>query len=321
MTLQTLTFRIRHLLGTCLVLAVSLSFAWSELQAEEERELPDAEDVSFETQDRVVIKATYWEPLDPGKSTVPIILLHGWQGKRQEFDVLGRRLQEEYHHAVLSIDLRGHGGSTVVRIPAADRDGEIDPDRMNKRDFLAMVYDVQAAKSFLLKKHREGKLNIELLTIVGADMGSIVALNFAVYDWNQPQVAARIYKRGQDVKGLVLLSPPKSFKGMSRELALQNRVVRGLLSTMIIVGANDKDAMSDAQSLHSSLAKFHYKLPRNVTDAEREEKMDLFLMKPNTTLQGTKLLADALRTDAMIKEFVQLRLVNKSDDVPWMERE
>lgn len=311
----------RALLRAAVVLAVCCAnFALAQ-DEEDEPKLPDPEDITLESRDNVVLKATYWEPLEPDKETVPVILLHGWEGRRQEYDALGRILQQQYNHAVISVDLRGHGGSTVVRRPNANEDLEIDPERMSRDDFLAMVYDVQAAKNHLVKKHKEGKLNIELLTVVGADMGATVALNFAVYDWNKRRVAARIFKTGQDVRGLVLLSPPRSFKGLTSELALKQPVVRSAVSTMIIVGANDDRAYRDAKNLHKSLERFHVKVDRDATAAEKEEKMDLFLMEPKTTLQGTKLLADALKTDQMIAKFIDLRLVKKSDEVPWMERE
>jgi len=305
------------------LLAAALLASTARAQDEEEEpKLPDPEDISFETRDNVVIKATYWEPKEPGKSTVPVILLHGWEGKRQEYDILGRTLQERYHHAVIAIDLRGHGGSTTVRMPNAAEDAEIDPERMARNDFLAMVYDVQAAKSFLLKKHKEGKLNIEMLTVVGADMGAIVALNFAVYDWNRPRVAARVYKRGQDVRAVVLLSPPRSFKGMTNDLALKHPAVRGsAVSKMIIVGAKEREALSDAKRLHRAFERHHHKLPQDASKAEREEKLDLFLMELPTTLQGTKLLAGALKTDLMIAKFIDLRLVKKSDEFEWAPRE
>ena len=90
---------------------------------------------------------------------------------------------------------------------------------------------------------------------------------------------------------------------------------------MIIVGANDRKSYSDAKSLHSALARYHVKLPSDATAAEKEDKMDLFFMEPKTTLQGTKLLAGALKTDLMISKFVDLRAVKKSDSVEWWERE
>ena len=287
---------------------------------EEERKLPDPQDVSFETADNVTIKATYWEPLKPGKSTVPIILLHGWEGKRTDYDVLGRTLQEQFGHAVLSIDLRGHGGSTTQKIPNADRDRKIELDKMRKTDFQAMVADVHAAKKFLVGKHKREELNIELLTIVGADMGAIVALQYAAYDWRPQRPVHPLYKTSQDVRGLVLLSPPKSFKGLTASVALQNPVVRGQVGTMIIVGADDRDAYGDARSLYKSLENYHVRIPENAKQEEKEEKQDLFFIEPQTTLQGTKLLARALKTDLIIAKFVDLRLVKKASDVPWRER-
>ena len=86
---------------------------------DEEPKLPEPEEVTLKTVDNVDIAATYWEPKEPDNSTVPIILLHGWEGKRQEFDVLGRILQEQYNHAVISIDLRGHGKSAKRDVPNA----------------------------------------------------------------------------------------------------------------------------------------------------------------------------------------------------------
>ena len=286
---------------------------------DEERKLPEPEDITLESRDGVTIAGTYWEPKKPGKNTVPIILLHGWEGKRHEYDALGRVLQERDEHAVVSIDLRGHGGSKIQRFGEKVR--EIDPERMIKRDFEAMIYDVHAAKKFLVEKHNEGKCNIELLTIVGADMGAIAAMRYATYDWTRPVVAAKVFKQGQDVKGLVLLSPPKTFKGVTYDVALKQPTVRGLVSTMIIVGAKDRSAYTDAKSLHSVLSRFHVKVPGDATPAEKREKMDLFLIEPQTTLQGTSLLSRALKTDLLIKEFIDARIVANADQVPWMERQ
>lgn len=287
---------------------------------DDEPKLPDPEEVTLTTVDNVKIAATYWEPKEPGTSTIPIILLHGWEGKRQEYDVLGRILQEKYGHAVISIDLRGHGNSTKRDVPGEAVPKDIDIEKMSKKDFEAMDADVYAAKKFLLTKHKAEKLNIELLTIVGADMGAMVALRYAAYDWrNQPRVHPH-FKNGQDVRGLVLLSPPRTFKGITADAALKNPIVRGAVSTMIIVGANDRKAFGDAKSLHSALTRFHVRVPSDASDAEKEDKMDLFLMEPATTLQGTKLLAGALKSDLMIAKFIDLRLVKKSDDMPWKIR-
>lgn len=295
---------------------------WAQEKEEEEKPKgpPDPEDLTLQARDNVVVKATYWEPEEADKNTVPIILIHGWGGKRQEYDLLGKYLQD-LGHAAISVDLRGHGGSTTLRRPHAETDLEIDPNRMNKADFERMVYDVQAAKDYLFDKHVEGKLNLEQLCVVGADLGALVALNFAVYDWSRRVYPARIYKIGQDVKGLILLSPPQGEKGLSVTRALKHDVVRSKLSAMIVVGSQESRAYRDAKRLHSALERFHVKVPDDAPENVQAEKLDLFLVEPDTKLQGTKLLSRGLNVDRVIAEFINLRLVKKQDDFAWAERE
>lgn len=308
---------------TCASLFLSLlcSSALAQGPEKEPEGPPDPEDLTLESRDKVVVKATYWEPEKPGKETVPVILIHGWGGRRQEFDLLGKYLQD-LGHAVISVDLRGHGGSTIVKRPAAGADLEIDPARLGKVDFERMVLDVQAAKEHLFDKHIAGELNLEQLCVVGADLGAIVALNFAAYDWSRRVYPSRVYKVGQDVKGLVLLSPPQAFKGVSVNSAVKNQVVRGSrVSKMIIVGGKLGKARSDAKRLHSSFSKFHAKVAEDAPADVRADKLDLFFMEPATTLQGTKLLSRGLKADAMIGQFIDLRLVKKADNMRWEERE
>jgi pimeloyl-ACP methyl ester carboxylesterase len=300
------------------------TFAWGQKDEPKDEEKPkgppDPEDLSLESKDHVQVKATYWEPEEPGKETIPIILIHGWGGNREEYDLLGKFLQS-HGHAVISVDLRGHGGSTILRQPQAAKDIEIKPEKLTKPALEAMVYDVQAAKDFLYDQHVEGKLNLNQLCVVGADMGAIVALNFAAYDWNRPVYPAKIFKTGQDVQGLVLLSPPQSsVKGLNARTALSNPQVASRVSTMIIVGGEGNNAAKAARSLHGILAAKHVKVD-GLPDAERAAKKDLFIQELGTELQGTKLLVRGLKTNEIIREFVRLRLENKADEFPWGERE
>ena len=59
--------------------------------------IPSSKEVSLETKDGVVIKCTYYggargEEID-SKATVPVILLHGWQGNRIEMDGFAEKLR------------------------------------------------------------------------------------------------------------------------------------------------------------------------------------------------------------------------------------
>jgi pimeloyl-ACP methyl ester carboxylesterase len=255
--------------------------------------------------------------LQVGKKVVPIILLHGWDGRRQEYDRLGARLQD-LGHAVLSIDLRGHGGSTSIKRANSINGDPIDRQRFNRDDILAMLLDVQAAKDFLITKNNEEKLNIEQLCIVGADLGALVALNYAVADWNRPAING--VKTGQDVKAVVLLSPPQSLKGLSFAPVLEQPVVRSEMSTMILVGTGNAGRLSDAKKLRDTLTRFHAKLPEGASVEDKADRLDLFYQEIDGDLEGTQLFSAGSKVANAIVQFVDLRLVQKGDNFLWAYR-
>ncbi len=130
------------------------------------------------TKDGVSLAATYY-PSNQGKKAVPVVLLHSFKGDRQEFGNLGQDLQN-LGYAVLSPDLRFHGGSTTqngetVKIEAMKT--------IPSSEYVNMyVQDMEAIRSFLLKENDEGKLNLNALAIVGTEMGASVAVHFAGYN-------------------------------------------------------------------------------------------------------------------------------------------
>ena len=81
--------------------------------------------------------------------------------------------------------------------------------------------DVEMCKAFLMEKNNNKELNIDKLCLVGAEMGAVVAVDWAARDWSWPILPGR--KQGQDVKALVLLSPEWSFKGMTIGPAINKR--------------------------------------------------------------------------------------------------
>jgi pimeloyl-ACP methyl ester carboxylesterase len=219
-------------------------------------------------------------------------------------------------HAVIVPDLRGHGRSTARRFAGTARP-QFDRDRLQLNDFQDMIrYDLEAVKKFLLTKHNDGELNIELLCVVGADMGAVVGANWVAQDWSWPILPA--IKQGQDVKAYVLISPPQSFKGLPIQAALRFPHVRGL-SAMIIYGKKDSDAAQDGNRIYSTLKRFHPDEPETPEEVARRQK--LFLVELNTSLQGTKLLHGSLDTAKRIEQFIELRLVNFRDRYPWQPRQ
>jgi alpha-beta hydrolase superfamily lysophospholipase len=268
-------------------------------------------DVTMETTDNVVVHGTYYAG-NAGKETVPFILVHGWDGDRTEFEPLAKTLQAQ-GHAVLSIDLRGHGRSTVVRIAGAE-DRTIDRKKFRVDAIRSMINDIQQAKRFLIAENNKGKLNIEMLCVVGAEFGTLVALEWAVYDWSRRPIPAG--KLGRDVKAIVLLSPDYSFKGLTAASAIKHPIVSRHLSMMLISGTTSS-SKGDTKKLYSSLLRNH----PQPEESERAKKQDLFLVTPETSLNGTQLLTEAqLKVASKIVSFAKLRLINKQSEFPWVDR-
>ena len=280
----------------------------------EEEGPPKPEAVTRETKDGVQLHFTYYAGT-AGKKAVPVIMLHGWDGQGSDYEALALRLQAA-GHAAITPDLRGFGRTKSYQTPGGDvRD--LDPETFRTKALESMIYDVEACRKFLLEKNNEGELNIEALCIIGADFSTIVAMNWARYNWEQPVLPA--YKLGQDVKAMVLLSPVASFKGMTNRDALSHPVVKGRLSTLIAVGNEDTKALAEAKRLNSSLQAFHPKVSKD--PEEQKNKLDLFYITPDTKLQGTELLGDGLPVANNILGFINLRLVAKMDDLRWQDRQ
>ena len=211
-------------------------------------------------------------------------------------------------HAVIVPDLRGHGQSMYVASRAGGDPIKIDRERMKKNALEATILDVEAVKKFLLDKNNKGELNIEQLCVVGSGFGSLVALNWAMLDWNKRSLPA--YKMGRDVKALVLVSPLQSFRGMTARAALTHPVIRKGLPTLVIVGRNDTHAYSDAKRVFRYFERFHGK-----------EAKDLGFIDPDTSLQGYKLInARGLDIPGKIAQFVNWILVRQASKFPWHDR-
>jgi pimeloyl-ACP methyl ester carboxylesterase len=270
------------------------------------------------TKDLVLIHCMYY-PGRQDKQTVPVILLHGWEGPRgagsgQDLAALALSLHKA-GHAVAVPDLRGHGRSTIRQVEGNPIE-TIDRNAMRPADLQAMMLDVEAVRSFLVEQNNAGHLNIDLLCVVGFEMGSVVALNWIQYDWAVPSFPT--FKQGQDVKAFVLVSPEQTFKGVPVRNALSSRVVRSELSAMVIYGTDDA-ASSTGRRIYNSLKRSHRPVPEDREEAEQLQ--DLFLVELNTSLRGTKLLASqTLNVTDQIRRFIQLRLVNRRDLFPWQDR-
>ena len=276
---------------------------------------PPPEDMTLETKDGVAVRCTFY-PGTKGKKAIPFILIHGWEGQRGDFKPLALHLQF-LGHAVIVPDLRGHGQSLTYKTADGETKDFVKLDRFRLIDMEAMVLDVEACKRVLLEENNEGKLNIESLCVVGSEFGCILALKWAARDWSAPILPA--FKQGQDVKALILLSPTPAYKGFTYQTdAMKHPVVRGQLSTLIVAGLKDPKGNAEAKRLHKQLQAFHADLPDDKD--QRIEKQDLYLITPETSLSGTKLLERGLVTAQAITVFIDRRLIAKESEFAWTDR-
>ena len=276
-----------------------------------------AEPVKFRTKDGVILKGSFYAST-AGKEAVPVVLLHDFKESRTVFNGLARALQtppndQSPSHAVLTIDLRGHGESTTVE----GRNGqtqELETARLGKRDFQNMVLqDMEQVRKFLVKKNDSGELNLNKLCLVGCGMGANVATIWAAKDWDMAPLASR--KQGQDVKGLVLISPDWGYRGLPLLKSLRQPGVQKKVAMMIVYGEGDKKATKSSMTVHKNLAKYHPDPPPE----EGPEAKELFLISLPTSLQGTPLIVDPnFRVYPRLQFFINARLVQQ--DFEWIQR-
>ncbi len=299
------------LIALSLVVPVSLVNPASG-QEEEKEEIPPPKDSILTTRDGVELAITYYPPIKPSKDVVPVVLLHKFKGSRRDYVDLANMLQRA-GHAVVIPDLRGHGRSTSV----VGSTQTLDADRLNALQMKAMVVsDMEAVNEYLWERNNEGELNVNRLCIVGAEMGASVAMLYAARDWSiRPYGSLQL---GQFVKGLVLISPEWSIKGLSVQPAMQNPNVRGDISILIAVGNRKPIAVREAKRIYDMLKPHHPEPPANRVADEK----DLFYAGLDTALQGTDMLGQGLKLEQFIAQFINLRLVkaSKARTFEWQER-
>lgn len=256
----------------------------------------------------VPIHLTYL-PGSNGKESVPVVLLHMYKGDRHEMESLGLFLQKE-GFAVIMPDLRGHGQSTTV----AGSNRKLDAATLTPQHFTAMItHDMEAVKRFIVARHNEGKLNVDKLCLIGAEMGAVVSVIWAAQDWSWKDLQG--VKQSKDVRALVLLSPLRQFKNLSMGQALNFPPIRDILSFFIIAGAEDTAGVAAARTIAQQLERTRPK------PTKLEEKT-VFLQDADlkTKLVGSKLLGEkSLGIESVIAEFLKLRVVNQVFE-PWKAR-
>ncbi|MCH2114186.1 MAG: alpha/beta hydrolase [Pirellulales bacterium] len=305
------TYQFFRLLGLAIcAIAVVLATSQATL-AQRSSRTADIEDIKLQTKDGVRLGATYY-PSSMGKEAVPVVMLHDHKESRAIFHNLARMLQEpnesgQNSHAVVTVDLRGHGESTKA---ASGR--ELESARLKTRDFRDMVtYDMEAVRKFLVTKNDEAALNLNKLCLLGSGLGANVAIYWTAVDWSAPKLP-RI-KQGQDVKGLFLSSPSWSSHGLPLNQPLRHPGVQSEVSVFLVYGEKISKAKKDAKTIHKNLARHHPK-------PKRGEKMPELVAWPlETELQATKLLVNPqFKILPHLNRFIGARL--SAQDYEWLRR-
>ena len=172
-------------------------------------------DVDLKTEDNINIKATFYK----GDKEMPsIILLHMLDRDRNDWNEFAIQLQSLGYN-VISIDLRGHGESSLSWSSSSDT------------DFNKMTLDVKAAKNFLVSNDIGSDI-----VIIGASIGANVALNYAVKD--------------NSIKTIILLSPGLSYRGVKTE-----ETIKLFKHPILIVAAEGDTYSADSSRALNSLSK------------------------------------------------------------------
>ncbi|QDV69761.1 Alpha/beta hydrolase family protein [Rosistilla carotiformis] len=258
------------------------------------------------TKDGVPLQIGYF-PSDRGKKAATVLLVHEWSGQTSPYVSLAFKLQSQ-GCAVALLDIRGHGRSRVI-----GADGKpMEVERATKRDMEAVVaLDMEAAKKFLRSENDAEKLNLNALTVIGIEEGSILAMNWAMMDWNWPSIGTK--KQGQDVKALVLVSPIKSVNGVSGDLATRHPAI-SRLPIMIVSGSGISE-----NSEANRLAKL-FERARVSGKFDNTQPLPLKAMRVRANLSGVDLVLRGPEVIDSIASFVEQSVVANMDLFPWVQR-
>ena len=260
------------------------------------------------TKDGWTVHFTYWN-VHEEEDTPIVVLLHGrnenrlvWTA-RQTAPFLSTK-----GYAVIAVDLRKHGETKAPEnAPPAARSS-----RITKFDYTAMVaLDLEAIKKFIYSEHQDKKLNMRKLALVGSDISTVLAMNYAQLDWakkpfdDAPTLATRT-PRGQDVQAIVLLSPMESLSGLS--VITPIRFLRNTGMAALIMYGSSSTERRTATKIYSQLG----------GDQQDEETQRLYKQQFEIKLQGTGLLGQKIGTENLLLGFLKKHVMDL--EIPWKDR-
>ena len=287
--------------------SAAAAIGWSGLAfAQPKPAKREVEDKTLTALDGAPVNITYYKS-SKGKEAPVVILLHQERSNRLVWkNGFPERLNDE-GYAVITLDLRKHGAKDEGGVPV--KGGAVN---LKPADYVAMVVDLEAVKSFLMEEHESGRLNVRKLGILAAGMSGPIALNFAANDWSKrpyddaPVFAART-PRGQDVRAIVLLSPDENLTGMTSPNAIKAlRDPAFRIATFIGVGSKDKQDRRQAMKIHELF-----------TGSEKDTESNLY-QKFESNARGTDLFGKKLKVEEIVLAFFKKFVADLPDE--WRTR-
>ena len=301
-----------------LVLVTCCSVTLATGQEERKRKKQDPETVMLTTKDNVELRAE-WFPGEPGKTTVPVILIHDWDGSRTDLYPLASYLHKEKGYAVLVPDLRGHGDS----ISRKNVDELIDRKKFRKNDFIGVLEDIDCCKRFLVAKNNQGEVNVDLLVIGVVGKMSPFAVDYTLRDWSWAPLGG--IKQGQDVKAIVMISPEKKFKSASMTPAFRNPLINGKAAEPISIfmtwGSRNSLSSNEGDSIYSTLNRSRPEVSVKLSGDEKWKKMTLIRVLYNSKLSGGDLVSEqADRMPRAVGLFIDKKIAARKAEYRWQDR-
>lgn len=300
--------------------------------------------VPITTADGVELDGTYFRSPKPGRDAPCVILVHRFGSDRSKNDWvdLARALQAE-GFAVLTFDLRGHGGSTQLSNPQGFwsvpfnkngiRNSSIRRTSITASDFKSsyfpfLVNDVTAARRFLEQKNDAGEVNIHSLIVIGAQEGAALGFLFSVAEYTRGyrigqtplQSYGTLYNAGEDIAAGIWLSLGMRAKlpsGYSQNLDMSSWIrtvpmIRDKTPMAFIFGDKDSQAKADAETVFRTLTSSMSGRP------EKHKSDDLHAIK-GTDLAGSALLGQpALNVNRYILNYVK-KVMAERRAIAWTE--
>ncbi|MDR0704079.1 MAG: alpha/beta fold hydrolase [Planctomycetaceae bacterium] len=274
----------------------------------------DLEGEMFLTQDKVRLAATYYYG-NADKETVPVLLLHGDKGSRQDFTPLIKLLTNN-GYAVLAADLRGHGKSTQrIELIPTQVETQIVTKQQNfsgfgrglkpkivdylaeefqPEDYVGMAkFDLPLLREILERVHVEGMVNLYRLAVVGVGRGAALAAYWTAQDWKDKD-------SDRFTKTLVMIAPAELDPRFDMpKVFANNKWMRTHLAVLFAIPNNDPLSQGIAEKIRNALleknadetleANFeivHYPATKTVKKDNNESKTEMTITEIFTSSEA-----------------------------------